>query len=153
MKTDHGMDLPRPVQVDFSQIVQQKTDAEGGEVDSATMWELFEGEFLRADGPLATPSVNGNDVRVTVNGKEEQLTGTGNGPLAIYTNALEKVGIDVEIQEYTQHARTAGDDAEAAAYIHADINGRRFWGVGVDSSITVASVKAVTSAINRAYRA
>lgn len=152
MKTDHGMELPRPVQVDFSQIVQQKTDAEGGEVDSATMWELFEGEFLHADGPLAAPSVDGNDVHVTVNGKEEQLTGTGNGPLAIYTNALEKVGIDVEIQEYTQHARTAGDDAEAAAYIHADVNGKSFWGVGIDSSITVASVKAVTSAINRAYR-
>jgi len=140
------------VQVDFSQIVQQKTDADGGEVDSATMWDLFEGEFLHADGPLAAPSVDGNDVKVTVNGKEEQLTGTGNGPLAIYTNALEKVGIDVEIQEYTQHARAAGDDAEAAAYIHADVNGKSFWGVGIDSSITVASVKAVTSAINRAYR-
>ena len=58
----------------------------------------------------------------------------------------------MEIQEYTQHARSAGDDAEAAAYVHADVNGKSFWGVGIDSSITVASVKAVTSAINRAYR-
>ena len=153
MKTDHGMELPRPVQVDFSQIVQQKTDAEGGEVNSATMWELFEKEFLTAAGPLSAPAVNGTDVTVTHNGKEEQLTGTGNGPLAIYTNALETLGIDVEIQEYTQHARSAGDDAEAAAYVHADVNGKSFWGVGIDSSITVASVKAVTSAINRAYRA
>ena len=77
-------------------------------------------------------------------------TGGGNGPLAAYANALEKLGINVEVQEYVQHARTAGDDAEAAAYVIADVNGTKVWGSGIAGSITYASLKAVTSAVNRA---
>ena len=83
-------------------------------------------------------------------GKDVTVDGHGNGPLAAYANALEKLGIDVEIQEYNQHARTSGDDAEAAAYVLAEVNGRKVWGVGIAGSITYASLKAVTSAVNRA---
>ena len=86
-------------------------------------------------------------------GESVTVNGTGNGPIAAYANALEQLGIDVEVQEYTQHARTAGDDAEAAAYIFADVNGQKVWGVGIAGSITYASLKAVTSAVNRAYQA
>ncbi|MBL3950316.1 2-isopropylmalate synthase, partial [Bacteroides thetaiotaomicron] len=78
--------------------------------------------------------------------------GHGNGPIAAYANALEKLGIDVEVQEYEQHARTAGDDAEAAAYILADVNGAKVWGVGIAGSITYASLKAITSAVNRGLK-
>ena len=73
--------------------------------------------------------------------------------MAAYTNALESVGINVEVQDYSQHSRTSGDDAEAAAYILADVEGTKVWGVGIASSITYASLKAVTSAANRARAA
>lgn len=161
MKTDHGLNLPRPMQVEFSSIVQAVTDAEGGEVESKQMWDIFALEYLNRTSPVEQVSIrvdaaqtDNDSATVTasliVGGEEKQVTGHGNGPLAAYANALESLGIDVEIQEYIQHARTAGDDAEAAAYILADVGGAKVWGVGIASSITYASLKAVTSAVNRA---
>lgn len=161
MKTDHGMNLPRAMQIEFSSVVQAVTDAEGGEVSSKAMWDIFAGEYLDKTSPLEQVSVaihtSGSEkgdttVEATVvyQGKEQTLTGIGNGPVAAYANALEAVGIDVEVQEYTQHARSAGDDAEAAAYVLAEVNGQKFWGVGVAGSITYAVLHAVTSAVNRA---
>ena len=163
MKTDHGMALPRPMQVEFSGVVQEVTDAEGGEVNSKNMWDIFAREYLDATAPLEQISVRVDAAQtekdearvaatVVYNGEEIVIEGHGNGPIAAYANALEKLGIDVEVQEYEQHARTAGDDAEAAAYILADVNGQKAWGVGIAGSITYASLKAVTSAVNRALR-
>ncbi|APT83850.1 2-isopropylmalate synthase [Corynebacterium aquilae] len=161
MKTDHGLDLPRPMQVEFSSVVQAVTDAEGGEVESKQMWDIFAVEYLNHTSPVEQIAIRvdaaqtENDhatvtASLIVGGEEKQVTGQGNGPLAAYANALESLGIDVEIQEYIQHARTAGDDAEAAAYILAEVNGAKSWGVGIAGSITYASLKAVTSSINRA---
>lgn len=161
MKTDHGINMPRPMQVEFSSVVQSVTDAEGGEVSSKAMWDIFATEYLdkitpveqvsvRVDSAESESEVNRITAHLIINGEDVTVEGQGNGPLAAYANALEAKGIDVEIQEYTQHARTAGDDAEAAAYVLADVNGTKVWGVGVASSITYASLKAVTSAVNRA---
>ncbi|MBV7293524.1 2-isopropylmalate synthase [Corynebacterium sp. TAE3-ERU16] len=161
MKTDHGIALPRPMQVEFSATVQAVTDSEGGEVNSKNMWDIFAGEYLDRRAPLEQVSVRvdaaetENDqatvtAHVIHNGEEQTVTGHGNGPVAAYANALETLGIDVEVQDYSQHARTAGDDAEAAAYVYADVNGTRVWGVGIAGSITYASLKAITSAVNRA---
>ncbi|MDY6049216.1 MAG: 2-isopropylmalate synthase [Corynebacterium sp.] len=160
MKTDHGMDLPRTLQVDFSQLVQNETDAHGGEMSSDDIWKLFSRTYLDNYTPLEQIKITVDTedadhaavtAKVVFDSKEHSLTGTGNGPLSAYTNALEQIGIDVEVQKYSQQARTAGDDAEAAAYVLADVNGHKFWGVGIASSITMASLKAVTSAVNRAY--
>ncbi|WP_368266972.1 2-isopropylmalate synthase [Corynebacterium ulcerans] len=161
MKTDHGIALPRPMQVEFSSIVQRVTDAEGGEVESKNMWDIFAQEYLDRTAPIeqitmrvdaAQNETDEAHIAATLEfqGKETTIEGHGNGPIAAYANALESLGIDVEVQEYEQHARTAGDDAESAAYILADINGQRFWGVGIAGSITYASLKAITSAVNRA---
>lgn len=81
--------------------------------------------------------------------KEVEISGSGNGPVAAYANALEKLGIDAEVQSYSQQSRSAGDDAEAACYIYATVNGSAAWGVGIAGSITRASIKALTSAVNR----
>lgn len=162
MKTDHGIALPRPMQVEFSSAVQQVTDAQGGEIESKAMWDIFAKEYLDATEPLEQVSMRvdaaateQDTARITAelkfNGENVTVQGEGNGPIAAYANALEKLGIDVEVQEYMQHARTAGDDAEAAAYILADVNGRKVWGVGIAGSITYASLKAVTSAVNRSF--
>lgn len=160
MKTDHNLDLPRPMQVEFSSVVQAVTDAEGGEVNPKAMWDIFATEYLDRVSPIEAISLTvdggqteGEDAKVTalvdVNGEQRTIQGRGNGPVAAYCNALEELGVDVEVQEYSQHARTSGDDAEAAAYILADVNGTKVWGVGIAGSITYASLKAITSAANR----
>ena len=161
MKTDHGLQIPRSMQVEFSSVVQNVTDAEGGEVNSKAMWDIFATEYLDRSAPVEQIALRvenaqseSEDASITAelihNGEDITVDGFGNGPLAAYANALEKLNIDVEIQEYSQHARTSGDDAEAAAYVLAEVNGRKVWGVGIAGSITYASLKAVTSAVNRA---
>lgn len=160
MKTDHGLNLPRQMQVEFSGVVQAVTDSEGGEVNSKNMWDIFATEYLDRSDIVDLVSVKvdnaeteSDDSTVTaqlvIRGEEVTLAGTGNGPVAAYANALEKADIDVEVQDYSQHSRTSGDDAEAAAYVFAEVNGSASWGAGIASSITYASLKAVTSAINR----
>lgn len=161
MKTDHAMKLPRALQVEFSQVVQAVTDAEGGEVNSKNMWDIFAREYLDREAPVEVlgltvdaPQVEehetGITARIIYDGAERTIEGHGNGPLAALANALESLDIDVEVQEYVQHARTAGDDAEAAAYVRAEVNGAAAWGCGIAGSITYASLKAVISAVNRA---
>ena len=164
MKTDHNLQLPRPMQVEFSSVVQAVTDAEGGEVNPKAMWDIFSGEYLDRVTPIETISLTvdggqneGEEAKVTgqieFNGEGKTVQGRGNGPISAYCNALEELGYDVEVQEYSQHARTSGDDAEAAAYVLAEVNGAKYWGVGIASSITYASLKAITSAVNRSQDA
>lgn len=154
LKTDHGIELPRAMQVEFSSVVQAVTDAEGGEVNSKAMWDIFATEYLDRRDVLELESVHITDdvvsARVLHNGESTTIQGTGNGPVAAFANALESLGIDLEVQEYSQHARSAGDDAEAAAYIFATVGTSAAWGVGIDSNITEASIKAIVSAVNRA---
>ncbi|MDO4928026.1 MAG: 2-isopropylmalate synthase [Corynebacterium sp.] len=163
MKTDHGLALPRAMQVEFSGVVQQVTDAHGGEVNSAAMWEIFEETYLDLDSPIeqvriaVEPAQTEDDAveltaQLRIDGKDVTVNGTGNGPIDAYAKALESLGYQIEVQEYVQHARAAGEDAESAAYILATINEETVWGVGIASSITFASLKAVTSALNRGQR-
>mgnify|MGYP001758009074 FL=1 len=161
MKTDHGINMPRAMQAEFSSVVQAVTDAEGGEVNSKNMWDIFATEFLDRTTPLELESFHvdnstteSEDAKVTAsiiyNGEKHVVSGSGNGPIAAYANALENVGIDFEVIDYSQQSRTAGDDAEAACYIAAEVNGTQVWGAGIAGSTTRASINAITSAINRA---
>ncbi|MCT2339908.1 2-isopropylmalate synthase [Corynebacterium sp. p3-SID1056] len=160
MKTDHGINMPKAMQPEFSAIVQSITDTEGGEVNSKNMWDIFAGTYLDLDTPLelvdyeVTGAVSKDDdtaVQVTVEyrGERQEIHGTGNGPIAAFANALESLGIDFEVQDYSQRSRTAGDDADATCYIYADVDGTSAWGVGIAGSTTRASLKAITSAVNR----
>ena len=161
MKTDHGINMPRAMQAEFSSVVQAVTDAEGGEVNSKNMWDIFANEFLERTSPLELVSfqvdnstTEGEDAKVTAtivfNGEKRVVSGIGNGPIAAYANALEDVGIDFEVIDYSQQSRTSGDDAEAACYIAAEVNGAQVWGAGIAGSTTRASINAITSAVNRA---
>jgi 2-isopropylmalate synthase len=163
MKTDHGINLPRQMQAEFSNVVQAITDSEGGEVNSKEMWDVFATEYLDVTEPVEEISIrivnaetDADEATVTATvihrGEEKEITGTGNGPVAAYANALEELGIDAEVQFYSQQSRSSGDDAEAACYIYATVNGSAAWGVGIAGSITRASIKALTSAVNRALR-
>ena len=168
MKNEHHLDLPRRLQIEFSKVVQSATDATGGEVTADAMWEMFEDEYLPALSKklqswgrfrlkgLSQTSVLDEDVHLTVTlldrGQEQNLTGTGNGPIAAFCNILQNYGVDVRVLDYYEHALAAGGDASAAAYLECAIEGDVYWGVGIDPNTTTASLKAVISAINRAIR-
>ena len=159
MRTEHHLDLPRRLQIEFSQVIQARTDAGGGEVSPAQMWEIFESEYLDRRTPVAlnshhTSSAEGEDDELAVNvfldGEKRALRGRGNGPIAAFVDALGSVGHDVRVLDYAEHALSAGGDARAAAYVECAIGERILWGVGVDANIVTASLKAVVSAVNRA---
>jgi 2-isopropylmalate synthase len=161
MKTEHQLDLPRRLQIEFSQVIQRHTDTEGGEVSPQQMWDSFSAEYLLLTTPLGlrrhriSDDGAGHDeivAEVEVEGDEHEIAGAGNGPIAAFVDALASVGYDVRVMDYTEHALTAGDDARAAAYVECAVGDRVLWGVGVDSSIVTASLRAVVSAINRANR-
>ncbi|MGH3728290.1 MAG: 2-isopropylmalate synthase [Micromonosporaceae bacterium] len=156
MKTEHQMDLPRRLQIEFSGVVQTRTDSEGGEVSPERMWRIFSAEYLR-DGRVAvdgytTSTVDGKvevTADVVVDGVPREVTGIGNGPIDAFTHALSAVGVTVRVLDYAEHALSSGGDATAAAYVECDVAGEVFWGVGVDPNILTASLRAVTSAVNR----
>ncbi|WP_055476701.1 2-isopropylmalate synthase [Gordonia sp. HS-NH1] len=163
MKADHGMNLPRRLQIEFSREIQKITDGEGGEVNPKEMWDVFAENYLHPIWPLErirqkvdAAEVDGGDDHITavvkVEGTEREISGSGNGPLAAFVDALSNVGYEVRVLDYSEHALTAGGDASAAAYVETEVNGETVWGVGIASSITTASLRAVVSAVNRAYR-
>ncbi|MEU6342764.1 2-isopropylmalate synthase [Streptomyces sp. NPDC046977] len=165
LKNDHKLDLPRRMQIEFSKIIQAKTDAEGGEVTPKEIWAIFEDEYLptpdNAWGRIAlrsaqtSTSSDGADtltVEAAVDGAETVLTGTGNGPISAFFDALAAVGVDARLLDYTEHTMSEGASAQAASYIECAIDGKVLWGIGIDANTTRASLKAVVSAVNRATR-
>ncbi|MBU6347476.1 MAG: 2-isopropylmalate synthase [Actinomycetales bacterium] len=168
MRTEHNLELPRRLQIEFSQVIQRVTDSEGGEVSPQAMWEVFVDEYLPSkDAPwgrfkLKTVAVDSDvdgdtSVRIGMTDTdsatgEVATDGTGNGPIAAFCDALAKVGVEVKVLDYHEHALSAGGDAQAAAYLECSVAGRTLWGVGIDSSIVTASLKAVVSAVNRDLR-
>jgi 2-isopropylmalate synthase len=167
MKTEHQMDLPRRLQIEFSGVVQRGVDQDGGEVAPAELWSRFQDEYLpdptRAWGRFELVNVvtdstvdGASTIEATVRDGGESLTvtGTGNGPIAAFVDALSTVEgtPDVRVLDYAEHALSAGGDARAAAYVECAVGDRVLWGVGVDPSIVTASIKAIVSAVNRAER-
>jgi 2-isopropylmalate synthase len=163
MKSEHRLDLPRRLQIEFSQVIQRVTDVVGGEVSPPQMWEIFRDEYLpNPEAPwgrfslvsLSQESAVDGDTTVEVvlmdSGESVTLQGTGNGPIAAFCAALSSHGIDVRVLDYHEHAMSAGGDATAAAYLECAVAGRVLWGVGIDPSIVTCSLKAVVSAVNRA---
>jgi 2-isopropylmalate synthase len=163
MKADHGLALPRRLQIEFSQVIQKISEGEGGEVSPKAMWEAFSEEYIapirplermkqRVDASEEDHGVTRIAATVKVDGVETEITGSGNGPLAAFVDALAGIDFDVAVLDYSEHAMSGGEDAQAAAYVEASVGGRTVWGVGIAPSITTASLRAVVSAVNRAAR-
>jgi 2-isopropylmalate synthase len=161
MKTEYHLELPRRLQIEFSQVIQRHTDASGGEVSPTQMYEVFAKEYLPGSGwgrfalrgMRQTSEVDGQDhlsVDLTDGDVRTTLEGTGNGPIAAFVDALRRREVDVRVLDYQEHAMSAGGDAVAAAYVECEVAGRVLWGVGIDPNIVTASLKAVISAVNRA---
>jgi 2-isopropylmalate synthase len=162
MKAEHGLDLPRRAQIEFSRVIQAIAETQGGEVTPDQIWNCFAEEYLRP-GPIEIvghrSTAEGESlqetlqVRLRIHGKERSAVGTGNGPIASFVDALSNLGIDVRVLDYHEDSIGAGADAQAACYIEATLGDRVLWGVGIHSSIVTASLRAVTSAVNRAIAA
>lgn len=167
LKSDHGMELPRKLQIEFSSVVQSRTDSEGGEVTSEEIWRIFHDEYLPADadetkwgrfelrGLRTSTNVDGGvDVDVSLRDGDslDEHTAHGNGPIAAFLTVMNEHGVDVTLYDYVEHALSASGDAAAAAYVELQVDEQRLWGVGVDGDISVASLKAIVSAVNRGLR-
>ena len=165
MRTEHRLELPRRLQIEFSQVIQKVTDSEGGEIDPNAMWDVFSSEYLPDSqspwGRLSLRSVKQNsdvdghttiEANITDGADQVTLIGSGNGPIAAFCSAVTEYGVDVRVLDYTEHALSAGGDATAASYLECAVDGQVLWGVGIDPSITTSSLKGIISAINRAKR-
>jgi 2-isopropylmalate synthase len=159
METEHALELPRGLQVDFAQRVQQITDARGGELTSAELHTAFTEHYTAHASPLAlvayTHSSEGDAdqiaARIEVDGEERIVEGEGNGPIAALVTALgRELGVELHVRDYHEHAMGKGEDATAAAYVEAEVGEDVVWGVGIHPSIVTASLRAVVNAVNRA---
>ncbi|MBK7984268.1 MAG: 2-isopropylmalate synthase [Candidatus Competibacteraceae bacterium] len=166
LEKDHGLQLPRRLQVEFSQRVQAIADATGKEITSDDIWAAFEAEYLQRTEPFhfvehrIIPDSHSSAVRkltstIRERGQERVISGKGNGPIDAFTDALNQhYGLDVKVVDYHEHAMGAGANATAVCYVEVRMDGEpatRF-GVGIDSNIVTASLNAVVSAVNRALR-
>ena len=167
LKTDHSLDLPRKLQIEFSRVVQSHTDTQGGEVTSEELWRIFQDEYLPAKleeqkwgrfelKKMRTESEMDGNVQLEVilrdGSGEIDANGQGNGPISAFISVLSQRGITLKLNDYVEHTLSEGGDALAAAYIEIETEGRTLWGVGIDGDIATASLKALISAVNRSQR-
>jgi 2-isopropylmalate synthase len=173
LKSEHQLDLPRRLQIEFSGVVQRRTDTAGGEILPPALWSAFQDEYLPVSDADARATntarwgrfsllsmrsdstVDGTDtisVTLTDHGRKVTIEGAGNGPIAAFVSAVSSLDVDVRVLDYAEHALSAGGDATAAAYVECAVGERVLWGVGLDANIVIASLKAVVSAVNRFER-
>jgi 2-isopropylmalate synthase len=159
MKAEHGFDLPRRLQVEFSKSIQHITEDTGTEISPLEMWDSFERDYLNEHGAIrllsheTTTTDKGSRIvaQMLVDGTHRTVHGEGNGPIAAFVHGLAReLGFSFDVIDYLEHAITAGSDAAAVAYVEVrHENGEVRWGVGRDESILNASLKGVVSAVNR----
>ncbi len=161
MKAEHGFDLPRRLQIEFSKTIQHITEDSGTEISTGIMWDTFQSEYLPADPAIRllshelTSSSEGKTTQVTaqliVDGEHRTVTGTGNGPIDAFVSAVNAgLGTDIDVVDYAEHAMGSGKDATAVAYVESrDADGKVRWGIGSDVNILTASLNAVVSTVLR----
>ena len=159
LEQDHGVTLPRRMQIDFSQVIQKQADETGKELDSKEIWQSFENHYLKNNAKKI--SYNSHEIQSSKekdiiklslldDNKEIQIEGTGNGPIDAFINALnDHLSSDFKVSDYHQHSITSGSDASAAAYIEIQNKTSSDWGAGIDQNTTVASYKAILNCINK----
>jgi 2-isopropylmalate synthase len=158
LEKDHGVSLPRRLQISMSQKIQKVADETGKEISSPEIWDIFETNFLKPKNNFAYQShtsstkddVNELEVKMILNSKEVTVSGTGNGPIDSFVNGLSKeLGINIKISDYHQSAISSGSDAQAAAYIELEKDGQTRWGVGINPNTTRASFEAIIVGLSK----
>ena len=161
MKTEHGFDLPRRLQIEFSQNIQHLSEDSGSEISPIKMWEAFTKEYLPAiprynlvSHELRSDSATGNTeitAHIDINGTRQTFTAKGNGPIDAFVRAIRgEFSGNLDVRDYTEHALGQGSQATAVAYVETgDDNGHTRWGVGIDPNTITASLRAVLNAFER----
>ena len=158
LEKDHGVSLPRRLQISMSQKIQKLADETGKEISSPEIWEIFETNFLKPKNNFAYQShtsstkddVNELEVKMIMNTEEVTVSGIGNGPIDSFVNGLSKeLGINIKISDYHQSAISSGSDAQAAAYIELEKDGQTRWGVGINPNTTRASFEAIIVGLSK----
>jgi 2-isopropylmalate synthase len=158
LEKDHGVSLPRRLQISMSQKIQKIADETGKEISSPEIWKIFEENFLKPQNNFAyqghTSStkndINELEVKMILNSKEVIISGKGNGPIDSFVNGLSKeLGINIKISDYHQSAISSGSDAQAAAYIELEQDGETRWGVGINPNTTRASFEAIIVGLSK----
>lgn len=160
LKSEHQLDLPRRLQIEFSRVIQEMAEGEAGEVEPEEIWRAFRDTYLVSEEPYSlisfssVTSAEGRDeqiVNLVVRGEERSFRGEGNGPVDAFVDGMRQAGADIRVLDYSEHALSAGGDARAAAYVECEIAGEVVWGVGIHENIVMASLRAVVGAANRAH--
>ncbi len=164
LEVDHHIRLPRPMEVEFSGYVQKAADSEGIEITSAKIWDIFADSYLNAKGRFELVKFESHPVArnaeqerveavVSCDGKEHHISQVGNGPISAFVQGVrDTFGLSFKLADFGQNTRSSSSQAEAAAYVELktpDENGKSVFGAGIDTSITLAPIKAVISALNR----
>ena len=158
LEKDHGVSLPRRLQISMSQKIQKLADESGKEISSPEIWDIFENNFLIAKGDFLYLShlsstrddVNQLELKMSINSKEYLISGLGNGPIDAFINGLcEKLGVQIKVSDYHQSAISSGSDAQAAAYIELEKDGKTSWGVGINQNTTRASFEAIIVGLSK----
>ncbi len=162
LQSEYHLELPRGLQVEFTQRIQEDADNTGKEISPEHIWESFQDTYLSSDGPIefvdhrSVPDAHASEQRVLtatlkIKGNEREITGHGNGPIAAYTAALSReIGTEISVLNYYEHSTGSSSDATAVAYVEVKTgDGRKVWGVGQHANIVKASLLAVTSAANQ----
>ncbi|MGQ0502202.1 MAG: 2-isopropylmalate synthase [Panacagrimonas sp.] len=162
LEAEYGLTMPRRLQIEFSQVVQAVTDESGKEVTASDIWDIFSSEYLAPVTPYAylahflVEDSTRDQVQLTTevmgDGTRHKLNGKGNGPIDAFVQAMSKLsGETIAVVDYHEHAISKGADAKAVTYIELKVgDGRPMFGVGIDSNIVTASLKAILSGLNRA---
>tara|TARA_B110000211_G_scaffold66021_1_gene76102 strand:+ start:2099 stop:3751 length:1653 start_codon:yes stop_codon:yes gene_type:complete len=158
LEKDHGVSLPRRLQISMSQKIQKLADESGKEISSPEIWDIFENNFLIAKGDFLYLShlsstqddVNQLELKMSINSKEYLISGLGNGPIDAFINGLcEKLDVQIKVSDYHQSAISSGSDAQAAAYIELEKDGKTSWGVGINQNTTRASFEAIIVGLSK----
>ena len=164
LETEHHVRLPRPMEVEFSQMVQKEADTSGIEITSAKIWDLYDAAYLNLDAPFELVSFeshpegrDSNQERVIASvrhqGKLVEFEAVGNGPISAFVDGMRSAfDLQFRLADFGQNTRSSTSQAEAAAYVELkvpDDNGRSVFGAGIDTSITQAPIRALISALNR----
>ena len=158
LEKDHGVSLPRRLQISLSQKIQKLADESGKEISSSEIWDIFERSYLQPinnfsyvkHASSSKQEMHSLELTMNMNDKETIIQGSGNGPIDSFINGLSnEVGVNIKVADYHQSAISSGSDAKAAAYIELENNGETFWGVGIHPNTTRASFDAIIVGLSK----
>ena len=162
IEKDHGLSLPRRLQIDFSRVIQKIADQSGKELEAELIWETFNKTYIKVEGKyeyLNHEIISKNDkndqideitLSLNIKGKSHTLSGKGNGPIDSFINAISNnLNLNLKVSDYQQNAIASGSDASAAAYIELAIKDQILWGIGINQNTVVASFQAIINGLNR----